>query len=81
VLQRMRERWRWSSAEGDEFHAVSNVAKMSSGHPLNDSDRWPWLSALAAWIGAREAAGDNCERAEHKHVPERVHPRPSRRNH
>jgi gluconokinase len=60
VLKRMRERWGWPSAEGDEFHAASNVAKMSSGQPLNDHDRWPWLRALAAWIGAREAAGDNC---------------------
>ena len=59
VLQRIRERWGWPSAEGDEFHPASNVAKMSSGQPLNDTDRWPWLRALAAWIGAREAAGDN----------------------
>lgn len=60
VMKRMRERWRWPSAEADEFHAVSNIAKMSAGRPLDDRDRWPWLSALAAWIGAREAAGDNC---------------------
>jgi gluconokinase len=60
VLKRLRDRWGWPSAEADEFHPVSNVAKMSSGQPLNDQDRWPWLSALADWIGAREAAGDNC---------------------
>jgi gluconokinase len=60
VLKRMRERWGWPSTEGDELHAASNVAKMSSGQPLDDRDRWPWLRALAAWIGAREAAGDNC---------------------
>jgi gluconokinase len=60
VLKRMRERWGWLSAEGDEFHAALNVAKMSSGQPLSDRDRGPWLCALAAWIGARETAGDNC---------------------
>jgi gluconokinase len=60
VLKRIRERWGWPSAEGDEFQTASNVAKMSAGQPLNDRDRWPWLRALAAWIGAREAAGDNC---------------------
>jgi gluconokinase len=60
VLKRMRERWGWPSAEADEFHSLSSVARMSSGQPLNDRDRWPWLSALAAWIGAREAAGENC---------------------
>lgn len=29
--------------DGDDLHPPSNVAKMSSGHPLNDSDREPWL--------------------------------------
>jgi gluconokinase len=33
--------------------------KMSSGHPLTDEDRWPWLRAIAAWIGDREAAAEN----------------------
>jgi len=60
VLKRIRERWRWPSAEADEFHMASSVAKMSSGQPLNDEDRWPWLNALATWIGEREAAGENC---------------------
>jgi gluconokinase len=60
VLKRMHERWAWPSAEADEFHPESSVAKMSSGLPLGDEDRWPWLRALAAWIGAREAAGENC---------------------
>ena len=32
---------------------------MRSGHPLTDEDRWPWLHALADWISAREAAGEN----------------------
>lgn len=60
VLKRIRERWGWPSAEADGFHAVSNVAKMAAGQPLTDGDRWPWLSALAAWIGEREAAGESC---------------------
>jgi gluconokinase len=32
--------------EGDAFHPPENVAKMASGVPLNDDDRWPWLDAL-----------------------------------
>ena len=60
VLTHMRERLHWPAAEADEFHPAANIAKMSSGQPLNDDDRWPWLRALAAWIGAREAAGENC---------------------
>jgi gluconokinase len=26
---------------------------------LSDEDRWPWLQALATWIGDREAHGEN----------------------
>lgn len=44
-------------AEGDSFHPPANVAKMNSGAPLTDEDRWPWLRLLRDWIGQREAAG------------------------
>jgi gluconokinase len=47
----------WPMAEGDDFHSAANVAKMHAGHPLTDADRLPWLEAISAWIGAREAAG------------------------
>lgn len=47
----------WPMAEGDDFHPVANVEKMRSGRPLEDEDRWPWLRAIAAWIGAQEEAG------------------------
>jgi gluconokinase len=40
----------WTFAEGDDFHPESNVAKMKSGLPLTDEDRWPWLAAIGAWI-------------------------------
>ena len=41
--------------EGDAFHPDANVAKMSSGIPLDDADRAGWLQALADQIrGARE---------------------------
>ncbi len=30
--------------EGDKLHSAGNVAKMSSGTPLTDEDRWPWLA-------------------------------------
>lgn len=32
--------------DGDDFHPEQNVAKMSKGHPLDDSDRQGWLHAL-----------------------------------
>jgi gluconokinase len=37
--------------EGDSFHSEANVAKMRSGEPLTDADRWPWLDTLGAAIG------------------------------
>jgi gluconokinase len=36
----------WRFADGDDFHPAANVAKMKSGTPLNDDDRWPWLDTL-----------------------------------
>jgi carbohydrate kinase (thermoresistant glucokinase family) len=32
--------------DADEFHPPENVAKMASGTPLTDADRWPWLALL-----------------------------------
>jgi gluconokinase len=59
VMAHMVERFAWRSAEADDLHPAANVAKMAAGHPLTDEDRWPWLRALATWIGAREDSGEN----------------------
>ena len=32
--------------EGDDFHSKENIKKMSSGIPLNDSDRIGWLNSI-----------------------------------
>ncbi|AWZ09686.1 MULTISPECIES: gluconokinase [unclassified Streptomyces] len=40
-------------AEGDDFHPAANVAKMSAGTPLDDTDRWPWLDAIGEWMRNR----------------------------
>ncbi|MBB3158769.1 carbohydrate kinase (thermoresistant glucokinase family) [Microbacterium proteolyticum] len=47
----------WDFQEGDDLHPEANVAKMASGHALNDDDRWPWLDRVAAWIDGQAAAG------------------------
>jgi gluconokinase len=44
-------------AEADEFHTEAHVAQMRAGIPLTDTDRWPWLRALAAWMAERHAEG------------------------
>lgn len=47
----------WAIAEGDDLHPAANVAKMASGQPLDDEDRWPWLDKIAAWINDRVQSG------------------------
>lgn len=32
--------------EGDDLHPMANVEKMSSGQPLDDADREPWLELI-----------------------------------
>ena len=32
--------------DGDDFHPASNKAKMATGTPLTDDDRWPWYAVL-----------------------------------
>jgi gluconokinase len=49
----------WPYAEADAFHSAANLAKMAAGHPLTDDDRWPWLTAIAAWIDERIARGEH----------------------
>jgi gluconokinase len=57
VARCMADALGWPFAEGDDFHPPANVVKMSSGTPLTDEDRVPWLEAVARWIGEQEAAG------------------------
>ena len=57
--ERLAARLGWPFKEGDELHPPANVAKMRSGHPLNDADRAPWLAAVGAWIDRWVAAGQS----------------------
>jgi len=45
--------------DGDDWHPSANVAKMATGHPLEDADRLPWLDRLNAELRAREARGES----------------------
>jgi len=53
----LSKRLGWPFRDADGFHPPANIAKMSSGVPLNDDDRWPWLAAIAQWIDACCTAG------------------------
>lgn len=43
--------------EGDAYHPVANVTKMTAGIPLDDDDRAGWLDALATEIGQARSEG------------------------
>jgi gluconokinase len=64
IADKLAERLNWKYEDGDKFHPLSNVAKMSAGQPLTDDDRWPWLQAIADEIDrvckARERAVIAC---------------------
>jgi gluconokinase len=47
----------WTFAEGDAFHPEANVAKMHSGVPLTDEDRWPWLRLIGDWMNGQVEEG------------------------
>ncbi len=46
VAARLASQLNYSFIEGDDHHPRSNIAKMSSGTPLDDEDRRPWLERL-----------------------------------
>jgi gluconokinase len=50
VGQALAARLGWRFVEGDALHPPENIAKMASGAPLEDADRWPWLARVAACI-------------------------------
>lgn len=43
--------------DADDFHPASNVEKMRNGIALTDTDRLPWLQAMAHQIGLWENRG------------------------
>lgn len=49
----------WPFHDGDDLHPPANVAKMRSGHPLDDADRAGWLAALRALIDDLGARGQD----------------------
>jgi carbohydrate kinase (thermoresistant glucokinase family) len=41
--------------DADALHSAANLAKMGAGHPLDESDRRPWLGAVRSLIDAQLA--------------------------
>jgi len=40
----------WPYSDGDDFHSLKNIAKMSSGIPLSDQDRSVWLKQINQYL-------------------------------
>jgi carbohydrate kinase (thermoresistant glucokinase family) len=57
IAKAVADRLGWPFEEGDELQPASDIAKMHSGHPLDDRDRWPWLEKVAAWIDGWRQTG------------------------
>jgi gluconokinase len=49
----------WQFAEGDDYHSATNRQKMSSGIPLTDEDRGPWLATLHELLVGWYERGEN----------------------
>jgi gluconokinase len=59
VGEALSEALAWRFLDADEFHPPANVAKMASGTPLADDDRWPWLDRIADELRAILARGEH----------------------
>jgi len=49
----------WRFIDADDLHPPSNVAKMASGVPLTDADRWPWYERISSELQNATAAGQH----------------------
>jgi carbohydrate kinase (thermoresistant glucokinase family) len=50
----------WAFIDSDALHPPANIAKMSAGIPLGDSDRAPWIAIIRAEVASRRARGERC---------------------
>jgi gluconokinase len=56
----LAQRLRVPFADADDFHPPANIAKMTAGEALDDSDRWPWLEAIGEWLAAHDGGVMTC---------------------
>jgi carbohydrate kinase (thermoresistant glucokinase family) len=50
VGRALAERLGVAFIDGDDLHPAANIAKMTAGSALDDSDRMPWLDVVAATL-------------------------------
>ncbi len=59
IGQALAQKLGWRFLDADDFHPETNVAKMASGMPLTDDDRWPWFDRIVAEMKRVSAAGQH----------------------
>jgi len=57
IGQALAQELGWRFLDADDFHPEANVAKMASGIPLTDEDRWPWFDRIVAEMQRVSRAG------------------------
>jgi carbohydrate kinase (thermoresistant glucokinase family) len=57
VGQALADALRRTFVDGDALHSAENRAKMASGVPLTDEDRWPWLDSVAGVLASYDDQG------------------------
>jgi gluconokinase len=57
VGEALARRLAWAFIDGDALHPARDIAKMRSGTPLTDTDRAPWLRAVADRLDAQAGLG------------------------
>lgn len=49
----------WRFLEGDDFHPPENIAKLKSGVPLTDADRYPWYAMIGKRLEEFDRANES----------------------
>ena len=53
----LAQRLRVPFLDADTLHPPANIAKMTTGEPLNDDDRYPWLEKVGEWLAGHRTGG------------------------
>jgi gluconokinase len=54
--------------DADTLHPPANIAKMTAGEPLDDTDRYPWLENVGEWLaGHRDGGVVSCSALKRKY--------------
>ena len=59
IGEALAERLNYTFLDADAYHSAENRAKMSSGQPLSDADRMPWLDSIHSHVSEQLEQGSS----------------------